>query len=132
MLNVRLVYEQLEAAKDHLRRGSVLDYRLALILSDNVAELLMHRELDYLFRYDDSRMPKWEPARTELIQAGLGSKYTFEERQGAEREFDPKLRLLVRLNRISTEDRLILGICHRFRGAAFHRGELRLDIAEHV
>lgn len=91
----------------------------------------MYRELDYRFRFDEMLLPKGEPARTEHIQADHGPKYTVQERQSAAREFEPKLRILLRLNRISSEDRLILGVCHRFRGAAFHRGDLRHDIAEH-
>jgi hypothetical protein len=132
MDNIRLIYEQLEAARNHLRRSTLLDYRLALILADNVAELLMYRELDYRFRFDDSLMPRSHPLYPEYTKKGLGPKYTLEERQAAEREFEPKLRLLVRLKQIPTEDRLVLGICHRFRGSAFHRGELRHDIVAHV
>ena len=45
MENIRLIYEQIETAKAHLLQGDVSNSRLALILLDNVAELLMAREL---------------------------------------------------------------------------------------
>ena len=38
MENIRLIYEQIETAKDHLLRRRALDCRLALILLDNVAK----------------------------------------------------------------------------------------------
>ncbi len=130
--NVRLIYEQIEAARAYLRSGSLL-CRLALILLDNAAELMMHRELEDQFAREDKWSPRWEPARTEWLQAGLGPKYTPEERKGAEREFEPKTQILcIRPGRISTEDRLTLNACHRLRCEAFHRGVLRQTILEQV
>lgn len=131
MENVRLIYEQIEAGKEYLLSGSLLGFRLALILLDNVAELLMHRELEMRFAIHDQWRPKWEPAYTEWLRAGLGPKYTPDERQAAEREFEPKTRILcVRLGQISNDDRAVLNVCHKFRCEAFHRGELRRSILE--
>jgi hypothetical protein len=133
MINVRLIYEQIEAGKSYLLSGSVLGYRLALILLDNTAELLMHRELENEFAFSDNLRPKWEPAYTEWLQAGRGPKYTADERKAAEREFEPKTRILcLRLGRISPEDRRILTVCHRLRGETFHRGTLRQSILAQV
>ena len=53
MENIRLIYEQIETAKRHFLVGTVLDCRLALILLDNVAELLMVRTLRERFSFDD-------------------------------------------------------------------------------
>ena len=50
---VRLIYEQLEEAKRLIREGSAPKLRLALILLDNAAELLMYRELRKQFAKDD-------------------------------------------------------------------------------
>lgn len=133
MENLRLIYEQTEFAKRHLLGTSLLDFRLALILLDNVAELLMHRELQKWFAMEDKWLPKWEPAYTEFLRAGLGPKYTPEERQAAEREFDAKTRILcLRLGRLSNDERAILNVCHKLRNEAFHRGTLRKTILEHV
>jgi hypothetical protein len=49
MENVRLIYEQIEHAKKMLLSDSVLDTRLALILLDNAAEVMMYRELSKRF-----------------------------------------------------------------------------------
>jgi hypothetical protein len=133
LLNVRLIYEQIEAARSYLQNGSLVGCRLALILLDNAAELMMHRELEEQFAWEDKLAPKREPARTEWFQGEFGPKYTPDERKGAEREFEPKTRVLcIRLQRISTEDRHILNVCHKLCCEAFHRGILRQTILEHI
>ena len=133
MIRIRLIYEQSEAAKSHLEGGSVLGWRRALILLDNAAEILMHRELEAQFALDDHLMPKWEPLRTDWIARGHGPKYSAKERQEAERNFRPKMRVLcTRLGRISDEDRQVLDVCHQLRNETFHRGKLREAILERV
>ena len=133
MESIRLIYEQIEQAKKYLMNGSLLQLRLALILLDNAAELLMHRELQLRFSWDDEMMPKWEPARTEWISAGLGAKYTDEERRDSEKEFEPKLRILhLRLKKISDDDRKVLCVSHKLRCEAFHRGHIRPQILAQV
>ena len=133
MLRIRLVYEQIEAAKMHLLTRSVLGCRLALILLDNVAEILMHRELETRFAFDDHLMPKWEPARTEWLNLGHAPKYSLAERRDAQEYFAPKTKILcLRLAKISVEDRQVLDVCHKLRNEAFHRGKLRGSILELV
>ena len=71
---------------------NLLDTRLALILLDNVAELLMYRELRHTFAWNDSIMP-----RINIQVPGIEfptPPYSPEERRQAEREFDPKVKLL--------------------------------------
>jgi len=125
MIRIRLIYEQIEAAKSHLEGGSVLGWRRALILLDNAAEILMHRELEAQFAFDDHLMPKWEPLRTDWIARGHGPKYSAKERQEAERNFRPKMRVLcTRLGRISDEDRQVLDVPSQVDvGAGLQRGD---------
>lgn len=124
--NVRLIYEQIETAKSHLLRGGMLDCRLALILLDNVAELLMARALRDEFDSEDFFYPKDGRAR---LGDAMRAKYTPEERRRAEREFEPKLRILgFRMDRISPEELAILRVCHRLRCEAFHAGAVRRTI----
>jgi hypothetical protein len=126
VIRTRLIYEQIEAAKAHLLSGSLLGYRLALILLDNSAEIIMHRALLSKFAFDDQLMPTWEPARTEWINLGYGPKYSADERRRAHSDFLCKTRILcLRLNEISDEDRQVLDVCHKFRNEAFHQGKLR-------
>lgn len=133
MIRIRLVYEQIETAKAHLLTKSLLGCRLALILLDNAAEILMHRELEHQFAFDDQLMPKWEPARTDWIRLGRGPKYSEDERRDATQHFLPKTEILcLRLGRIGTEDRMCLDVCHRLRNEAFHKGRMRETILEQV
>ncbi len=60
-------------------------------------------------------------------------RYTAEERRRAEREFEPKLRILgFRIGQISPEDRAILKVCHRLRCETFHGGAIRRTILSQV
>jgi hypothetical protein len=120
---VRLIYEQLEEAKRLMRDGSASKLRLALILLDNAAELLMYRELRKQFATDDywRRGSAWRHHSEDRAKI----KYTDEERRRSEKEFAPMTKLLaMRLGRISSQDRTILDICHGVRRDAFHRGEM--------
>ena len=129
MEGVRLIYEQIEEAKRFLLAGSVLQLRLALILLDNAAELIMYRELQQRFAEKDAWTPKWEPARTHYLHSPLGPKWTEEERQAALKEFEPKTRILhYRLQSISQDDRIVLNVCHKLRCEAFHRGHVRREL----
>lgn len=123
MENVRLIYEQIETAKGHLLAGGTLDCRLALILLDNVAELLMARAIRDAFDFEDFFYP---PSRDARLGNAMRPKYTPEERKGAEWEFEPKLRILgFRMGKLSLEERAIFKVCHRLRNEAFHVGTLR-------
>ncbi len=123
MEHVRLIYEQLEAAKGHLLRGDVLNCRLALILLDNAAELLMARVLREEFAFADYFYP---PDRAPRLDGDLKAKYTSEEREAALWEFEPKLRLLGHhMKTITGQERAVLKICHRLRNETFHAGTIR-------
>jgi hypothetical protein len=122
--NVRLIYEQIESAKAFLLRNDVLDCRLALILLDNVAELVMARELRERYSFDDY----FHPAGGQVPDP-LPLKYTPEERSRADWEFEPKLRILGHgLGKLSTSERSVLRVCHRLRCEAFHVGTVRRTI----
>lgn len=130
MENVRLVYEQIETAREHLLQGCVLHSRLALILLDNVAELLMAKALEEELAFENFCYP---PNREPRLSDDRRPKYTAEEREAARSEFEPKLRILGHhLNKISAEDRAILKICHRLRNEAFHAGTIRHTILAHI
>ena len=129
MERIRLLFEQLEEAKRLMMRGTLLDTRLALILLDNAAELLMYRELRYQFAWDDSfALPSWLP-KVPGVEYPLGPSYTKEERRKAEDEFKPKVKLLTHhLHKISIKQAGILRVCHEMRNDAFHREELNPEI----
>lgn len=92
---LRLIYEQLEEAKAYLLRGSLLNLRLALILSDNTAELLLYDALEKTFDRDDWLRPlrmNYQLAGWRLDSA-IAVKYPEEERAKAEKELEPMVQL---------------------------------------
>jgi hypothetical protein len=116
MERIRLLYEQIEEAKRLMVNGTLTNLRLALILLDNAAELIMHRELSYRFAQDDyyARLRDFSER-----------KYSDEERRKAEQEFKPMVKLLHHnLGMISDEQATVLCVCHKMRRDAFHRGEM--------
>jgi hypothetical protein len=83
-----------------MREGSAPKLRLALILLDNAAELLIYRELQKQFAKDDywRRGSAWRDSNEDQVKL----KYTDEERHRANEEFAPMTKLLaMRLGRIS-------------------------------
>ena len=113
MEHLRLLYEQIEEGKRLLLSGTLSRLRLALILLDNAAELIMYRELSYRFAADDyfSRIRDTR-------------KYTDEERRAAEQEFKPMVKILsLKLGMIPAKQAMVLRVCHGIRRDAFHRGE---------
>ncbi len=122
MERIRLLYEQIEEAKRLMLRGTLLQIRLALILLDNAAELVMYRELANQFAWDDSFAPPSANIRVAGIEYPPGPSYSAEERRRAEDEFKPKLKLLSQnFRKISSKQAAILRVCHEMRNDAFHR-----------
>jgi hypothetical protein len=117
MERIRLVFEQIEEAKRLLEDGSILKLRLATILLDNVAEILMNRELRYRFAWDD---------RGQFL--GKQNAYSPEERKNAERRFDEKVRLLIRLGKLSKDQGAVIDAGHQFRSEMFHVEQIRRPI----
>jgi hypothetical protein len=124
MQRIRLLYEQIEEAKRLMLSGTPTNLRLALILLDNAAELVMHRELSYRFAQDDYYARLTEPSER---------KYSDEERRKAEQEFKPMVSLLHhKLHMISEKQATVLCVCHEMRRDAFHRGEMNATILRPV
>ena len=117
MERVQLIFEQIDEAKRLLADGSVLNLRLAVILLDNAAELIMNRELQNRFAWDD----RWK-------LPGRANDYTDKERANAERFFDDKVRLLVRMGKLSKDQESVVIACHQFRGEMFHAEHIRRPI----
>lgn len=124
MERIRLLYEQIEEAKRLMLTGTLTSLRLALILLDNAAELIMHRELGYRFAQDD-----YYARLQELSER----KYSDDERRKAEREFRPMVKILQQtLAMMSEKQATVLCVCHEMRRDAFHRGEMNPTILRPV
>jgi hypothetical protein len=62
MDKVALILDQIEESKRLIRVGKLSDLRMALILLDNAAEVLMHRKVEHEIGWSDY----WEDDRKKL------------------------------------------------------------------
>lgn len=105
--------EQLDRVLDELHEGSIVASRLALILTDNVVELMLHRRCADIFA--DKRVP-W--SQTEDV-----SRYSKVERHRVlGRYFDPKAKFLLAEGELATADYDFIRISHDTRNVAYHAG----------
>jgi hypothetical protein len=88
-----------------------------MILLDNAAELVISRELQHQFAWDDHRHH----------HAGALD-YTEKERRDADRFFDDKVRLAVRFGKVTKDQEAVLTASHQFRGEMFHGDRIRRAI----
>lgn len=125
--------EQLLEAKTLLLRGSLPDLRMALLLLDNTAELLMHRALaDFLMHNEhweqmDRRAKEWMPTE-EYTEWAARSKYvplTRQDRKRLDRDFGAKADFLVVRGDLSDPIARFLKAMHLYRNEAYHRDRVR-------
>jgi len=105
----RLAVEQLEVARELIGSNSHVKARMAMILVDNLGDVLATRLCESIFKEDSffaiARIPRINPS----------------EIQEARRDFNTKISILERVRIISGADATILRISHQYRNAAFHR-----------
>lgn len=104
--------EILEICRDFVRSRSSVPIRLAIVLLDNMAEVLMLHKCRATLEHDD------------FLKRIVPPKYSLEDRRRVERDFAGKvwfLSTIVRL--IADQDATILRIGHSYRNAGFHRDE---------
>jgi hypothetical protein len=128
---------QLEEAKTLIERDTVNHARLAFILLDNAAEVLMRRAINVLLTHN----PVWERMLDQWKEI-LAQQETPEARQRhdeVEREivpraervklsryFDPKVDFLEARDHIEPIEGKVLKKLHRYRNELYHRGHARL------
>lgn len=109
-----LVVEQLDRAATELSVDHPLNARIALILVDNAAELIIHRRCNDLVRADRRLSnPTLTPAKRRAI---LGH------------SFDEKIKFLRRNGELSEGERHFIGELHSHRNALYHVGLTNDDI----
>lgn len=137
MENIWNIVDQLEEAKKLISLGKTSSLRMALLLLDNTAEILMHREVMDLFFYEEfyKRLDKY--AKTTLPdnaykQWRQTEKIRFIETkrmQQIDKSFDAKIKYLSENNdRIKKPLAKALNFIHRYRNEAYHREHIRKEI----
>lgn len=105
--------EQLDRANDELADGSAIAGRLALILIDNVVELLMHRRCEGIFQREAALDP--DPAKSGQYSRAARVRVLGQR-------FDEKYKFLLREGNLSQQELDFVRICHNIRGEAYHAG----------
>jgi len=104
---------QLEVAGELIEKNTTSTSRLALFLIDNVAELIMYKNVMDEFRRDDHYILK-------------PSKYTAKKKEEIKKLFKPKVNFLVNdLSKITESDGFVLKVGHYLRNEAYHNGIIR-------
>jgi hypothetical protein len=105
------IIEQLDLALEHLHKGDANNARFALMLSDNVTELMLHQvakdQNNELKQF--SYLQKEYPHKAAL-QRALG------------RYFDAKIKFAKMIGKLSEETAETLSISHTFRNEVYHIG----------
>jgi len=105
----RLLVEQLEVCRDLILTGTPVKARIALILLDNAAEVILFRLSERTLNSDTYL--KWiQPERLSI-----------KEKRILDRLFKAKLDLACSEHSIGEPTATILNILHSYRNAAFHR-----------
>lgn len=103
--------EQLDRAARELREGNPVNSRLALILTDNVVELVSHRSCKQLIDWDGGRSWADKP------------KYSHRQRKRVlGRFFDQKIALLRSEGLLGEDEQEFILIAHEHRNKAYHIG----------
>ncbi len=103
--------EQLDRAARELRDRNPVNSRLALILTDNIVELICHRRCQLLI--------DWDGGGSWLDQP----KFQFRERRRVlGRFFDQKIAFLQREGLVSEVEKDFVQIAHEYRNKAYHVG----------
>lgn len=133
MERLGLIVEQLEECRRLILIGRVPQLRMALLLSDNATEILMHRALWLEFevsRWNENLAKQLEELPPhpdpEFADDIYGSIVTAAQRKKIERFFDEKVKFLsVDRSKIEPSVASALTSIHRYRNAAYHEEKLQ-------
>lgn len=107
----RQTLEQLEVCAELINSNSPTRAKIAIILSDNVAEIIMHRLWKGKFEWDDDI--KWI----------VPQKYPLPKKRQIDRYYGSKIEELHQESSVSENIAKTLLICHKYRNAAYHRDQ---------
>ena len=109
--------EQLDLAARQLEVGSPSYGRFALILIDNVVELIIHKVCAHEISYDDMWIKLGKP------------RFTPEQRSDATgQRFDKKVKFCKKAKKITAGQAEAIQICHKYRNELYHTGLKYNDI----
>ncbi len=134
---------QLREVKRLLRRGSAAQLRVAYILLDNAAEVIMHRSLYPELinnEFQATLLKRWEEAiegtdNPEVLahyEAAKGLVITAKKLNKIENDFAEKANFLLGRGKLSTDTATSLKELHRYRNEMYHQDHVRYDVLRAV
>lgn len=133
----RLAYivEQISEAGRFLGLKSAPHARMALLLLDNAAEILMHRAVMYDLQLDEMWSRMFQSARDSLppdraatlIQESSYEPIAPKRRKAMEHLFAPKVEFLVEQQKLPDVVGQVIKALHRYRNDAYHRDKVRRE-----
>lgn len=103
--------EQLDLSAEQLKYDNPAYARFSLILTDNIIELMLHKQCEIEILHDESRFNINEPK----YNAGL-------KRKVLGQHFDEKVKFCKRIEKITQEELDFILICHKYRNELYHTG----------
>lgn len=117
MLVIRRRVEQLELIGELLDRDTPSSCRLAEILADNFAEIIMHDRARYELAKEQSyrgfRLPRWSASKREAVMNEFGAKVNF---------------LSVEIGVVDPDDAVFFKFGHWIRNRAYHADAYHPDV----
>jgi hypothetical protein len=109
--------EQLDLAGRQLHLPGTAYARFALLLADNMVELMCHQQAEFLIMLDQDR-GRWASRR-----------FTAKDEQDAlGQRFDEKVKFVARAGKLTEEQRDFILRAHQFRNECYHAGLVHEDI----
>ena len=114
----RQTLEQLQVCAELINSDSPTRAKIAIILSDNVAEIIMHRLWKDIFELDD------------YINWIVPRQYPLPKKRKIDRYYASKIEELDQESSVSEDIAKTLLICHKYRNAAYHRDQHNPSVAK--
>lgn len=109
--------------------------RLALLLTDHLAEVIVAREVNTRLAWqladsvvEELREDRDHPELPALLAKAIDEHVGPEQRQELDKHLHEKTRYLVKQGVLTSEERQVLGWMHEYRNAAYHRDTLDANL----
>jgi len=111
MKHLSLYVEQLDLSAKQIHYGDPSYDRFSLILTDNIVELMLHKQCERLILQDEMwKRPEWRKYDENVRKEVLGQ------------EFKEKTKFLKNEKLLSEEEQIFINICHKYRNDLYHIG----------
>jgi hypothetical protein len=105
----RVIVEQLELCCNLLKDDTLTKARVAIILLDNISEIILHRKCQKLFDEDD--FVKWITPQ----------QFSTSKKRKINKYYPEKIDVIEQSQIVSSETLKVLEICHKYRNYIYHQ-----------